>query len=232
MKNQYFGDINDYRKYGLLRLLTGRGSLSTAICWMLTPNDRSPDGKFTQYLQQPENYRRFDPDLFDTLRQLVSEQKRRDVQAIEESESLPNCRFLRAELANDGDERRSYFQKFFKLANGVDLVFFDPDNGLEVKSRPLGSKNSSKYLYCSEVQKTFEAGHSVLIYQHFRRQERDPFIEHISDKIGKRLGASEVHSCRTSNVVFFLTPQEHHSHFFAERCREIEDAWRGEIWLG
>jgi len=25
MKNQYFGDINDYLKYGLLRLLTG--------CW-------------------------------------------------------------------------------------------------------------------------------------------------------------------------------------------------------
>ncbi len=47
MKNQYFGDINDYRKCGLLRLLTGRGSLSTAICWMLAPNDRSPDGKFT-----------------------------------------------------------------------------------------------------------------------------------------------------------------------------------------
>jgi hypothetical protein len=25
MKNQYFGDVNDYRKYGLLRLLTGPG---------------------------------------------------------------------------------------------------------------------------------------------------------------------------------------------------------------
>ncbi len=118
------------------------------------------------------------------------------------------------------------------MANGVDLVFFDPDNGLEVESKPYGLKSSYKYLYWSEVQKTFEAGHSVLVYQHFRREKRDPFIERISDKIGKRLGDPEVHSFRTSNVVFFLTAQKRHSQFFAERCREIEGAWRGEIWLG
>jgi len=39
MKNQYFGDINDYRKYGLLRLLTDGGDIRTAVCWMLTPGD-------------------------------------------------------------------------------------------------------------------------------------------------------------------------------------------------
>lgn len=42
MKNQYFGDINDYRKYGLIRLLTGAGKLKTTVCWMLTPDDPPP----------------------------------------------------------------------------------------------------------------------------------------------------------------------------------------------
>ena len=41
MKNQYFGDVNDYRKYGLLRALQGEGSLSTLVAWMLTPDDGS-----------------------------------------------------------------------------------------------------------------------------------------------------------------------------------------------
>jgi hypothetical protein len=51
MKNQYFGDVNDYREYGSLRVLTGLVGMSTAICWMLAPNDgrftlRIPSGSF------------------------------------------------------------------------------------------------------------------------------------------------------------------------------------------
>ena len=34
MKDQYFGDINDYRKYGLLRPIIASSG------WMLTPDDR------------------------------------------------------------------------------------------------------------------------------------------------------------------------------------------------
>ena len=41
MKNQYFGDINDYRKYGLLRILTNGGEIKTAVCWMLTTDDEA-----------------------------------------------------------------------------------------------------------------------------------------------------------------------------------------------
>jgi hypothetical protein len=42
MKNQYFGDINDYRKYGLLRILSDEGSMRTGVCWMLTRDDGGP----------------------------------------------------------------------------------------------------------------------------------------------------------------------------------------------
>ena len=41
MKNQYFGDINDYRRNGLLRVVTSRRALETAVCWMLSPEDES-----------------------------------------------------------------------------------------------------------------------------------------------------------------------------------------------
>jgi hypothetical protein len=71
MKNQYFGDVNDYRKYGLLRTLTATGQISTAVCWMLTPDDSSSDGRFIDYLKHPETWRHFDPELFDQLKQIV-----------------------------------------------------------------------------------------------------------------------------------------------------------------
>ena len=52
MKNQYFGDINDYKKYGLLRILTD-DHMRLAVCWMLTDADHRADGKFISYLQDP-----------------------------------------------------------------------------------------------------------------------------------------------------------------------------------
>ena len=47
MKNQYFGDINDYRKYGLLLLLTNGEEIKTAVCWMPTAEDGPIDGNLT-----------------------------------------------------------------------------------------------------------------------------------------------------------------------------------------
>jgi len=45
MKNQYFGDVNDYRKYGLLRALQSTWDGSLLVAWMLTPDDSGRDQK-------------------------------------------------------------------------------------------------------------------------------------------------------------------------------------------
>jgi hypothetical protein len=37
VKHQYVGDINDYRKYALLRALSAGGANRIGVCWMLTP---------------------------------------------------------------------------------------------------------------------------------------------------------------------------------------------------
>lgn len=42
MKNQYFGDINDYQKFGILRAVAD-ASLRTMVCWMLTRDDKKTD---------------------------------------------------------------------------------------------------------------------------------------------------------------------------------------------
>jgi len=71
VKNQYFGDINDYRKYGLLRCLANEGRFRIGMCWMLTPSDRSSDGQQPLYLTSPSVWRSLDPSLFDVLRDAV-----------------------------------------------------------------------------------------------------------------------------------------------------------------
>ena len=172
MKNQYWGDINDYRLYGLLRVLIGQNELRTAVCWMLTPDGDGHDGGFTSYLSHSLRWRRFDPELFDLLSDLVP-QGQQNVSGLEESGFVPSCRFHTELLTDDQEDRSRYFRRFWKLAEGCDLVFFDPDNGMEVQSRPEGRKDSSKHLYWHELKHAYSQGHSALVFQYFPRVKRD-----------------------------------------------------------
>ncbi len=64
VKNQYFGDINDYKKYSLLRILGKDRKRNIAMCWMLTSNDGRSDGRLTDFVYQPNEWRDLDPELF------------------------------------------------------------------------------------------------------------------------------------------------------------------------
>jgi hypothetical protein len=229
MKNQYFGDVNDYRKYGLLRKLTGPGEMSTAVCWMLTPDDGRTDGRFVEYLEQPERWRRYDPDLFDKLRKLVVLRGVRDIALAGEAGILPSARFYVRTLRDDRQSRSRYFEVFWNVAKGCDLIFFDPDNGLEVKSTPVGRKGSSKYLYWDELAQAFSSGHSVLVYQHFRREKREAFIERMAKEMKHRTGAARVHSLRTAHVVFFLMPSDRQTSAFERNVLCIPGTWGDQI---
>ncbi len=57
------------------------------------------------------------------------------------------------------EERRRYFRRMLDLFREADLIFFDPDNGFEVRSKPIGRRDSSKYLYWHELTATYAAGH-------------------------------------------------------------------------
>lgn len=229
MKNQYFGDINDYHKYGLLRLLAKAGNLTTVVCWMRTPDDDRSDGSNTGYLHSPKRWRHYDPELYDHLKELVCRQGVRKIRGIENTDILPRCRFYSEVIPSDKHLRGEYYDRFLNLARGADLLFFDPDNGMEIKSLPLGRKNSDRYLYWNEVTSAFERGHSLLVYQHFAYVKRDPFIQNLAKQFGKAAGIGTVYSFRTPNVVFFLIPHQDKEEMLAESGQAIEKAWRGQI---
>jgi hypothetical protein len=232
VKNQYFGDINDYRKYGLLRILTNHGQIRTAVCWMLTPDDGRGDGGFIDYLEDGDKWRHFDEPLFDVLRELVLGQNLRDVRGAETSAVLPASRFAPGFLPDDADGRVRYFDAFVELARGCELVFFDPDNGIEVKSKPYGRKDSSKFLYWREMERLWSAGHSLLIYQHFPRAKRDAFVGNKARELMERTRAPEIISFRTRHVVFFLVAQADRLEFFKDRSEKVGRVWKRQILVG
>lgn len=208
MKEQYVGDVNDYRKYALLRLL-GRSGLRLGVCWMLTPNDGRSDGNKLGYLDQVKQERR-DPELFALLRRVRDEPDARRLILIEGSEILPRAVFVNTIVPEPLFERQLWFKQASAALAETDLIFFDPDNGIEVGSVGKGRRNSSKYVYRDELAATYRAGHSLLVYQHFQRKEREGFVQGIAGDLRRIASDAEIWAIRTAHVVFMLAIQPLH----------------------
>ncbi len=229
MKDQYFGDINDYRKYGLLRVLQRVAQGKLLVAWMLTRDDSSRDGGLRAYLQDPDRWRRYDPELFDGLRTLLRSASVPDVSLIERSGLLPNTSYYSAVVPDQRRDRDTWQRGMFDAARNVDLLFLDPDNGIEVPSKPVGRKGSSKYVRWNEVQDLWNVGCSLLIYQHFPRERHESFAKRVASELRQRTGAFFVEAFRTSHVLFLLAAQARHAPRFRGAIPLLSQQWNGQI---
>jgi hypothetical protein len=229
MKNQYFGDINDYRKYGLIRAILQASGVRMLLAWMLTPDDGSTDGKFVSYLQNPGKWARYDPFLFNGLQALLVDECKREVRLIEKADLLSDAEYFSGLVPDSAAGRKDWFESLLGTAEKMEFIFLDPDNGLEVKSKPYGSKDSSKYLYWQEVEALWEAGKSVLIYQHFIRENRDVFVRRMLKQLKEFTPESSVEAFSTPHVVFLMALQPRHLHFHKAIMDTLQRSWEGEI---
>lgn len=196
---------------------------------MLTPDDGGSDGGRRAYLRQPEGWRRYDPELYDGLTALVGSGSAPQVSLIEGSELLPRSTFY-SEIVPDGrSERRRWREDLVEAAAGMDLVFLDPDNGVEVCSKPVGHKGSSKYVTWQEIDELWNADCSVLLYQHFPREPRVAFSARMISELRRRTEAELTWGFRTPHVLFLLAARPRHAEALGEAVSERLPRWAGQI---
>ena len=234
MRNEFFGDIRDYRKYGLLRILSGGKRASSAVCWMLTPDLGKPTK--VDYLCRDKTWRHetcwhFDERLFDALHQAVCVDRERNVARAKHADILSPEVFgcYEGQLKDDIRSRKEYFEGFLTRSKGRDLVFFDPDTGLETKGAPFVKKRSRDHLYFDELSKAFGNQHSILVFQFFARVRAEAVIAEKTEQIFARLDVNDVASFRTPSVIFFLVPQRKHVDEMKERSEEVRERWGEQI---
>jgi hypothetical protein len=189
VKHQYYGDINDFWTYGLLRVLQQRLGWSMGVCWMLTPPDGRNDGNKISYLDEAWRYEPHDPMVFQALSQSVR-MGRRHLSEFVQAELLTEASYFADPVPLDPEVRAAYWQAAEAQLDGRDLVFFDPDNGLEISSVQRGQKNSDKYLWLDEAQRFFERGQRLLLFQHFPRTQREPYLNKRCKEIRKAFTGS------------------------------------------
>ncbi len=226
MKEQYLGDVSDYRKYALLRALTATTGLRLGVCWMLTPDDGRSDGNKLEFLSDPAKWRALDPELFDLLAEIVAKPESRRLNAIELSGMLGRQTVFFDQVVSDGGvARRTYSAEAKRHLAQCDLVFFDPDNGLEVSSVRKGRKNSSKYLYLDEAAEMWASGASLLIYQHYIRENRQAFEARVADRLVAVLPSCQISLFATADALFILAAQPHHRFAFAKSLSQESMDW-------
>lgn len=213
MKNQYFGDVNDYHKYAFIRHLLAGTNLKLLVAWMLTKDDKGRDGKKRNYSDEKN-----DPELYSFLKKVQS--LTHNVALIEkQSKLLPNTSFHSKYLKDDPEERSDWWTDLMKMASKADLIFLDPDNGFEVKSVKKGRKRSSKYIYWDEIEALWADGKSLLVYQHWKHEKREVTEKNLLARIQALPGKPFSKAFPTSNVLYLLAAQKKHEPFLKNKLK-------------
>ncbi len=199
MQDRYTGDVGDYGKYGLLRALysdADKAALRLGVVWYLVPGEsHNDDGKHVAYLND-HRFRECDPDLHDSMRGLLSDSSgqvaaaRRKVSVIESGSILPagtvyyGTPLSYAKQMTPKDRlgaRAQWFAEALSAVASADLVFLDPDHGIECKSVGRTRLKGPKYVFWDDITAFASRGQSVVVYHHLSRCE--PHVEQVRRKL-------------------------------------------------
>jgi hypothetical protein len=227
MKNQYFGDQTDYIKYGILRAIVAAGA-PLGIHWTLTEDDSSSDGSRTRYLNAVNQWRHYDPPIFDAILERVRVGDRR-LQLVEELAFVPNAVQCFDKWESSVELRRNSIQALIEKLSHHSVVFLDPDNGLEVASARKGKLGASKYIFLDEVSRFWASGHSVLIYQHYPRVQRVPYVRQQLARLNAVLPRMHAAALLTSHVAFLACIQDEHRLIIEAAFNQIVERWSPHV---
>lgn len=243
MQNKYTGDIGDFGKYGLLRALTGMlemddhlPALRLGVNWYLVPDDGGNDGNVVEYLEstgpEDKSLRECDAALCEQLSHIVHSGNR-SVERIAAADVLPPATIyydipLDYRGLSNGHRmaaRGAWLQNALKTLDSCDVVFCDPDNGLEVKSCNSQLKNRSpKYCFFSELIPFVRRDQSLVIYQHAQRVPKEQQARQRAGQLRNELGIPTVWALyfgRRPCRFYFIVPSPKHKSVLQARLQSF-----------
>jgi hypothetical protein len=228
MQDRYTGDVGDFAKLALLRVIADHNTLG--VLWYRVPDEgHNTDGKHDGYLARPSNYRALDPELFDLLRQVRARSPRtvRDL-----SPALPGASFVEEYVPSGVMSREEWFARSKDALRDKQTIFLDPDNGIASKKLARGSRKAVKAVFMPEVESLHRAGHSLVIYHHATRHQKGVTVSQQAEQLAQRLHQSgartvlPVISRRGTVRIFLVTNVSTACHAAVARFAEL---WRDHV---
>jgi hypothetical protein len=203
VKNQWFGDKNDFFKFDLALTLIDDPNLK---CFTYIPMLTTDD--------QPRNDDSRRPELSHFLRSCVKAPKRN----IKNLRSFMSENYRRIEyhpyrddklFSHEGEERKEYFDGIPESCLNECLILIDPDTGFDPD--PAGYKDRAEYLKydeLSDLHGRMKSSSLLLVYQHLPRS-RDMYFGKIGKRVRIAIGKPGP-VCVSNNVVaFFIIAKDH-----------------------
>lgn len=239
MQDRYVADFGDYVKFAILRALANNAGtpLCTGVAWWLFPDEHhNADGGHRKYLDRPDEWKQFDPKLFESLLKINKREKRR-VRDLEDSGLLLGARFANEMIPCDvkpynrrPEERSRWLLNIKHELEDCDLIFLDPDNGIAPKGLKLTRRRAGKSVTIEDIKVLARNGQALLIYHHHTH-----FKGGHEDEIRNLNARLKTNGLRVSGALR-ATPWSPRSFFLlngnAELCSRaarIAEEWNGHI---
>jgi hypothetical protein len=181
MQDRYVGDVGDFGKYGLLRYLAGRFDSSSplrlgVIWYRVASESHNNDGAKIQYLRPDKaaDFQLCDPELYLVLRDVVTSSTR-TLREIQSRAILPTTTtFFDDELGfsdirdrgTRARRRSAWVARALRATENADIVFADPDNGLQCKSVGPFDRLGPKYAFYDELLPVIDRKQTLVVYHH------------------------------------------------------------------
>jgi hypothetical protein len=169
MQNKYFGDKHDFYKYFFLKHISNYYSLGIHWC-LISDEEKTNDGK-KSLSKIEENKEMILYKMLNNAEKNIKTIKCYFPKKTKYFDEIHKC-FYRDFI---------YGKNAIKKLNSQDVIFFDPDNGIEVSS----TKNSNKFKFITYklLSEFWNMGKTLIIYQHTDRNKKsiDEKINNLCD---------------------------------------------------
>lgn len=256
MRHPYVGDVGDYGKYGLLRVVgENPGGLRLGVVWYLTDaQEHNNDGKHDGYRKTGsrrarESFRRCDPALYDRIGE-IRQNTRLDLNMVEDGTVLPqNTIFYKPPVPTfqgrvqkeeayeqRWDRRDQWHAEAMRAVDDACCVFTDADNGIifSERSKITRRKPSHKHSYWHEIADYLTRDQNVIAYHHLGRQ-KGGHESHLSDCLEKiksfGFDAWAIHFRRGTARAFIVIPRADDRDLLWERSNRYVSVWESHAAL-
>jgi hypothetical protein len=237
MQDKYTGDIGDFGKYTLLNKLSelSNNSITLGVNWYYVDKTekKSGDGRHINYLnsQNPKNklFKECDPRLYEKLKSIV-QTKKRNISEIEAGHVLPKntvfysvpLPYASGSIIQRSGEREDWFLKSLKQLKKTDILFLDPDNGIQTSKLIKSDADAVKHVFLDEIYRYYQNEKSLIIYQH---RDRTPKLEYdkkfnmLADMTGCEISILRFKRVSVRNYIFLPQPKD--KRLFNKLCNRL-----------
>lgn len=250
MRHSYVGDVGDFGKYGLLRIISGGlGDSRLGVVWYLTDvhehnNDGKHDGYVKRGLQRKrQSFSNCDPSLYKRMKE-IRDSDQLDISMVEDGtvlsgdtlfygEAVPVFRgrvSKAVEYEQRWKERAQWHESAMRAVSDAGCVLTDPDNGIAFAERTkiARRKPSHKHSYWHEIADYLARGQSVIAYHHLGRQ-KGGHLAHIRECLNKVVGEGftcwAIHYRRGTARAFIVIPSSKDGDMLRESSQTYVDVW-------